>query len=323
MENSQQHSQPPVYLQRWLTAIAERPKNTKKLTVVENGEVIGSLSLFIERNAIGMKQGYNPPWARLGGPWIRDGKTDHERTLIVRRLIRQLPTNVSYYLTLANKFDYGIFLLEGFESDIECNYAITPDRVPTLTDSFSSLTKRHLKQAQRSLIVSTTSPETFVSIYESNLYGRRRKSYAPIEIAHEILNEGLSRGQAKIFAAVRRDTKEIDGAIACLWDDERYYYWMTTRRQPASGQTRPHQGAVKLLLWSAIQDAAQRNLIFDFDGTPTHGAVRLYEGMGGLKTSRYRITRKTTLERWIGRTRGPIKYLLKNTIGQFMTLKLN
>jgi hypothetical protein len=313
----------PVYLQGWLTAVAERHTNTRRVTVVENDEIVGSLSLVIERNGVGMKQAYNLPWARLCGLWFRQEATELRRAEIARQLIKRLPADVSYFLTVATVFDYNIFLSQGFQPALEENYIITPDLFPTLTNSFSSLTKRHLKQAQRELIVSTSTAEAFIGIYKANLSDRRRKPYAPLEIAHGILQEGLLRGQARISTVVRRDTGEIDAAVACLWDDARYYYWMTTRRQQQSGQTMPHQGAVKLLLWSAIQDAKAKNLIFDFDGAPTVGAARLYEGMGGRKTVRYRIARKTNFERYIGHIRKPLKTLLRKTLGRLMTLKMN
>jgi lipid II:glycine glycyltransferase (peptidoglycan interpeptide bridge formation enzyme) len=244
-------------------------------------------------------------------------------------LIKQLPTDVSYFLTLSNEFDYRLFLSEGFQPALEENYTVAPDRSPLLHASFSKMTRRHIRQAQEHLIVSTTTPQAFIQTYAADLFRRRRKSYAPLTIAHDILKEGVRRGQARIFTANRRDTGEIDAAVACLWDDTNYYYWMTTRRVPADGQTRPHQGAVKLLLWSAIQDAAARGLTFDFDGIPSefsskeNGVTRLYAGMGGQRSIRYRVKRETRLEQLLGRLRRPAKLLITKTVGTFMTLKMN
>jgi hypothetical protein len=195
--------------------------------------------------------------------------------------------------------------------------------------SFSKMTRRHIRQAQEHLVVSTTTPRVFIQTYGADLLRRRRKSYAPLTIAHDILEEGLRRGQARIFTANRRDTGETDAAVACLWDDTNYYYWMTTRRVQADGESKPHQGAVKLLLWSAIQDAAARGLTFDFDGIPSEfslkesGVTRLYAGMGGQRSVRYRVKRETKVEQFLGWLRAPTKLLLTKTVGTFMTLKMN
>lgn len=319
----------PVYMQRWFTDIAVQNDNTKEIVVIEDGKVAGNLPIVLLRNSLGMKQAYNLPWARVCGPNIPEGIGEAKRAQITRQLIRQLPTDVSYFLTLATEFDYRLFLSEGFQPDLEDNYTVTPDLSAVLHTSFSKMTRRHIRQAQEHLIVSTTTPRAFIQTYATDLIRRRRKSYAPLTIAHDILEEGLRRGQARIFTANRRDTGETDAAVACLWDDTNYYYWMTTRRVQADGESRPHQGAVKLLLWSAIEDAAARGLTFDFDGVPSKlsskkgGVARLYDGMGAQPSIRYRVRRQTKVEQFLGRLRTPTKLLITKTVGTFMALQMN
>jgi hypothetical protein len=327
--NPSQDAIVPVYMQDWFTEIAARGAKTRRVAVTENGKLLGDLTVSLERNGLGMKQAYNLPWARLGGPNISEGIDEERRARITRQLIRQLPSNVSFFLKLTNESDFKLFLEEGFKPDSENNYFIPPAALPTLHASFSKMTKRHIKQAQRDMVVSTVAPDAFIEIYAADLARRRRKPYAPLAIARDILAEGQRQGQARIFAAKRRDSGEIDAAIACLWDDARYYYWMTTRRLQTSNHDKPHQGAVKLLLWSAIQDAAARGLTFDFDGagldlTPSEcGKTRLYGGMGAQRCIRYAVTRETKVERVLGRFRPLIKRAIRTTVGKLLTLRLN
>jgi hypothetical protein len=112
--------------------------------------------------------------------------------------------------------------------------------------------------------------------------------------------------------------------------DTNYYYWMTTCRVQADGESKPHQGAVKLLLWSAIQDAAARGLTFDFDGIPSSdfspkedGVSWLYAGMGAQRSIRYRVKREIKVKQFLGRLRAPTKLLLTKTVGTVITLKMN
>jgi hypothetical protein len=319
----------PVYMQKWFTEIAERSEKARKLFLVQDGRPVSSLTLELARNCLGMKQAYNLSWARLCGPSIPEHFSNYKKAQITRELIRQLPTDVSYFLTLANKADYELFVAEGFQSALEENYTISHDRLATLQYSFSNLTKRHIRQAKRHLVVSTTTPEDFIDTYATNLFHRRRRPSASLAIALDILKEGLRRDQARIFTANRRNTRKIDAAIACLWDDENYYYWMTTRRTAMDGETRPLQGAVKLLLLSAIQDAGARGLTFDFDGVGAsvgsvkNGISRLYGGMGARPSVRYRVKRETKLEQVIGPLRVPVKLAIKKTLGRFVALKYN
>jgi len=108
------------------------------------------------------------------------------------------------------------------------------------------MNKRHIRQAEDHLIVSTTTPRTFIDTYAADLRRRHRKSYAPLGIAHDALEEGLRRGQACIFTATSRVTGEVDAAVASLWDEVNYYYWMTTRRihvRPVHNSTEYPDGA--------------------------------------------------------------------------------
>lgn len=319
----------PVYLQDWFTEIAGRYEHSKHFVVLEDGRPVGSLTITIMRNPLGMRQGYNLPWARLCGPSFADGLSETKKAQVTRELIGQLPTDVSYFLVLANERDYELFLSEGFRPALEYNYTIATDQFNDLEESFSSMTKRHICQARRQLIVSSTTADDFIRIYAADLARRRRKPNAPLAIARDLIEEGLRRGQARIFTAKRRDTGEIDAAIACLWDTESYYYWLTTRRVAAKGESKPSQGAIKLLLLSAIEDAAARGLTFDFDGVETSASVkengksRLYDGMGAQPSVRYRVKRETALERILGRSRAPVKFAIRKTFGSFMALKLN
>jgi len=56
--------------------------------------------------------------------------------------------------------------------------------------------------------------------------------------------------------------------------------------------TTPH-----LVLWEAIQDAAQRGLIFDFDGLVNKESFAFYAGFGGMLCPRYVVTRISPLVR--------------------------
>jgi len=79
--------------------------------------------------------------------------------------------------------------------------------------------------------------------------------------------------------------------VFCVWDQTAAYYLLTTRIPDA------HDGAVSLVLWEAIQDAAQRGLIFDFDGLVNKESFAFLSGFGGVLCPRYVVTRISPLER--------------------------
>jgi hypothetical protein len=319
----------PVYLQSWFTKVIADITRIHKVSVVEGHEVIGTFTVSHYRNAVGLKYNYNLPWARIGGPLIAEHVRPTRRAEIVRKLLAQLPANASYFFTLSNKQDFETFLEAGFKSDLEDNFKVPFDQASTWESRFSKMTKRHLRKAREELIVSTLSPDGFIRLFDAHLSMRRRKPYTDLSIARHILVEATRRNQGSIITACRRDTGEIDAAVACLWDGDSYYYWMTTRRPPVDGQAKPHQGAVKLLLYKAITDAHAKGLTFDFDGVPSgfgnksSKVRRLYAGMGAEKSVRYRLKRETRVERLASLVRTPIKLAITSTIGRIMTLKSN
>jgi Acetyltransferase (GNAT) domain len=319
----------PVYAQDWFIEIAGADgRFTRRLVAWEGGEQVGSLVYALHRNGIGMKQGYNLPWARLCEPRIAMHLSEARRAQIAHELIKRLPSNASYFLTLSSESDCRLFLQHGFLPAFTENYVIPPDIPSVLFASFSSMTKRHIKHAERKLKVSTTTPDIFIREYEANLRLRRRKPYAPLAVATDLLSEAIQRGQARILTAQREDG-EIEAAIACLWDNTRCYYWMTTRRIESDGKGKVNQGAVKLLIWRALQEAAAKGLIFDFDGVPSdysqkaQRASLIYQGMGAQRSVSYDVVRKTGLERLTGPLREPLKRLILKTLGRFVTLKMN
>jgi hypothetical protein len=313
----------PVYMQDWFTGLIARKSDVIRATVARNNMAVGVYIVSPYRNALGMKQAYNLPWARLGGPVIDENVDPVQRSQIVKDLIDQLPSNRSYFLTLSNKSDFNAFLAAGFEGELEENFIIPVEQATTWENGLSKMARRHLRRAKEELNVSTLDPAEFIRHYGEHLSMRRRKPYAELSIARDILVEAARRGQARVIVARRRDSVEIDAAVACLWDDSNYYYWMTTRRPPVSGRRAPHQGAVKLLLYTAIKHAHGKGLTFDFDGVTSPCVARLYAGMGATKSVRYRVRRGTLGERLVSLIRPPVKSMLRRTIGRLITLKLN
>jgi len=314
----------PVFMQDWFTGLIARKSDVIRTTVVARDNMAaGVYIVFAYRNALGMKQAHNLPWAHLGGPVIAENADPAQRSQIVKDLIDQLPSNRSYFLTLSNESDFNAFLAAGFEGELGENFIIPVEQAATWESGLSKMARRHLRRAKEDLSVSTLDPAEFVRHYGEHLSMRRRKPYAELSIARDILVEAIGRGQARVIAARRRDSVEIDAAVACLWDDSNYYYWMTTRRPPVSGRRAPHQGAVKLLLYTAIKHAHGKGLTFDFDGVASPCVARLYAGMGGTKSVRYKVTRQTVCERFASLIRSPVKSAFRRTIGRLVPLKLN
>jgi hypothetical protein len=102
--------------------------------------------------------------------------------------------------------------------------------------------------------------------------------------------------QALIFAASKKvpehssDTPVLDAAICIVWDEERCFYWLSTRRKES------HPDAIKLLIAAAMKHARKLGLIFDADGVTTPGTERLYKTIFRMpnEEKRYIFTRTSS-----------------------------
>jgi hypothetical protein len=136
--------------------------------------------------------------------------------------------------------------------------------------------------------------EDFISFYRANLKASGRAPYFPLDIVQvqDFIAKGICRGQVRVIAAQRKMDKTesvndfvYDAAVACAWDEERYYYWLSTRRHADrvdSHRPPPHPDAIKLLIVKAMSHAEQLGLTFDADGATTPGRSHLYKDILSL-----------------------------------------
>ena len=303
----------PVYMQDWFTAVAAKER-ILRVEVVEDRNVVASLSCSLYRNPFGMRQAYNLPWVRVTGPIIDANDDPARRRKLIESLISQLPRNRSYFLTLSNEDDFRIFLASGFDGESEDNFVIPADQAKTWERGLSKMSVRHLRSAEKALKISAFEPEEFIRQYAEHLAMRRRKPYADLSIARDILIEATRRGQARVSRCSptrhRRDRCRRGLSVGrrqiLLLDDD----------PPAAerGAEGAASGSRQLLMYAAINHAHAKGLTFDFDGVTSVRVAKLYAGMGGTKSVRYRVKRGTICERLASVVRSPVKAALRNTL---------
>ena len=77
----------------------------------------------------------------------------------------------------------------------------------------------------------------------------------------------------------------MTATIFCPRDRSCSYYILSTRRADSGN------GAVPLLIWEAVRQAAADGLTFDFAGLASAGAIRFFAGFGGTVSPRYTAAR--------------------------------
>jgi len=194
--------------------------------------------------------------------------------------------------------DVLAFQMEGFQPSVQFTYELEPAPPDVLWRQMRDKTRNVTRKAQNIYTVDDAiDAEEFIWLYRQNLLALGWDENIDLEVAKQLFIASCLRGRGQGLVARNRDGI-AKAAIFCVWDQSVCYYLLSTRT-PDSGN-----GAITLLLWSAIQNAAARGLVFDFYGLGYRGAVMFYTGFGAEIRPRYIISKSTLSFRLLREARG-------------------
>jgi hypothetical protein len=257
---------------------------------VRNGKVVGRMP-YLRKRRLWFETSRMPMLTHFLGPAIDAGEGSANarllrRNAITRDLIAQLPDMASFSQKMHRDVSEVIaFQMEGFESSVQFTYELKPAPAADLWRGMRDKTRNAARNAEKTLTVDDRmGAEEFAAFYRSNLAALGRAEFIDMDVVRDLIEAAGLRGCGQVLAARDKDGV-AKAAIVCVWDRAVCYYLLSTR-SPDSGN-----GAVTLLLWSAIQRAAAAGLIFDFDGLGYAGAVLFYTGFGATVRPRYIVSR--------------------------------
>jgi hypothetical protein len=274
-----------VFQQQWWFDIARGDSEYCELQVREDGVILGRLAYIAVRNRLGNKLGFAPVWSHLGGPIVSQALDKEERSRTIRRLLGQLPGNISFkFVCDPGARDAGLikdeFEKAGFSRSTETTYLQYPQDTGVL-ERLTGESRRQISSAPKKLEVVEIGADEFIAFYRENLAAAGKECYASLEIARDLIVRGQESDtqQIRVIAARQRgESSRLDAAIAYAWDRRRYYLWLVTHRHTSrdASISKPHLHAGKLLIFEGTEDARRRGLIFDADGATTQGNETLY-----------------------------------------------
>jgi hypothetical protein len=268
----------------------------------ENGRTVGRLN-FVRETRFGIRSSNMPPFTHFLGPAIDAGKGSAQKRYwkkhsITCELIEKLPKLASF----RQKFYRGVtdvieFQAARFATGVQFTFEVAPAASDALWQSMRDKTRNAVRNGQKLYEIGVgLEPEEFIAVYRKNIVRRGMAENVDLSLAPRLLEECLRRGCGRFFAA-RKGGGAVEAAIFVVWDQASCYLLMTTRTADSS------YGALSGLIWEAIQFAAGRRLIFDFDGIAGLGAARFYAGFGGTVAPRYIVSRATLTYQLLRETR--------------------
>lgn len=282
----------PIFMERWwLDAVAGTEWNA--VTVERGGRLEGWLP-FARSKAMGMTKCGLPPLSRLLFPVVavaarKRESADRARFQIEHELIGALPKAQFYQFVLPpDDTNTLAWQAHGFTARVQHTFVIDPGLdEKTLWGAMRDKTRNLVRRAQESLKVETIDAARFlasyIAAYDETLDIEHR------ERVRRLSEAAIGHGQGRAISAIDADGRE-HAAVLFIWDAKDCYFYLATRD---AGQADP--GAMSLLVWHGILDAAARGLRFDFDGVTSRNRLRFMQPFGGRIASRVTLERSSLL----------------------------
>ena len=277
----------------WLAAASD---DTYEEAIVTADNTIIARLPYLRLRKIGWQTALvMPTMTHVLGPSISLDLPGSERSRSLRRftissdLIAQLPKAGHIWFALHRReTDTLAFEAAGFTTTVDFTLDIAPNEPHLLWREMRDKTRNVIRRAEEILTPQTIDdPALFLDFYEENLRRRGLRNHFDRRICGNVIAACLKRGRGRLLFAVDA-AGALQAAIFTVWDHEAEYYLMSTRA-PES-----HNGAVSLLIWTALQEASACGRIFDLDGVKSRTNYMLVTGFGGTLRPRYLVSQTST-----------------------------
>ncbi|MGF9566544.1 hypothetical protein [Neorhizobium sp. JUb45] len=292
---------PTIFHEPWWLDIATKG-TVDYVEVTDGGRVVGRMP-YIVTTRFGLSSSNMPTLTHFLGPGINDGTGSApnrfiKRHSIARELIKKLPPLSAF----RQKMHRGVndtlsFQAEGFNVGVQFTFEVHPAPATVMWKAMRDKTRNVIRRAEETLNVEVSvDPGIYFDLTTKNLKAANADSNVDLDVCEKIVVKALDLGRGRIWVA-RDKNGDAKSAIFCAWDSTTFYYIMSTRASDSGN------GAIPLLLWHAMKSAASMELVFDFDGIGSAGAVLLYAGFGGNVVPRYIVGRSSMTYRLLRQIR--------------------
>lgn len=271
-----------------------------EVRVESGGRLAGRLPFIVQRRARSFDVVRIPDLTHCLGPAIAaefdpPGAVKSTKGIeICSQLIAQLPKAAHVWFRLHPETANTLaFDKAGFLSTVQWSVEIAPRPEEHLWKRMRDKTRNAIRRAGDGLTVTTwDEPAHFLDFYKDCLRRSDRRNHYDDATQASLVGEILRRRRGRVLAAIRPDNTP-EAAILTAWCERREFCFMSARDPSA------HFGAINLLIWSAIQNAAAANRIFDMDNIHVvDGALPnllMLSGFGGTVVPRYCVSRSSAV----------------------------
>ncbi|MEL7020516.1 MAG: GNAT family N-acetyltransferase, partial [Bacteroidota bacterium] len=281
------------YWDWWLDAVCQYGRWEVALTRRKDGAITAVLPYYLTRMR-GQLVNIMPMFTPVLGAWItyppnmsRHRQYSYEKKTI-EQLIAQLPT-VTYSV---QHFPYHYQNAQplhwlGYRSSLRYSYVL-----PDLSDlsavygNFAGRLRSSLRKASEQVQVHRSDDVERLYAINRLTFERQRLSMPYTFAFVERLDRAVASRQQRTIYFATDSAGQTHAAIYVIWDAHTTYY-LIGGGDPLLRKS----GAMQLLVWEAIQDAAARGHSFDFEGSMLEQVAFSFQSFGATLTPYIRFYR--------------------------------
>ena len=273
----------------WLDAAC--PGHWGAVTDEHDGRVRGWLPYAMQRRD-GVRWCGLPPLTRLAFPVVDvdDAKSESARRArfqIESALIQRLPAaSVHEFVLPPDDGNALAWQTLGFDARVQHTFVVdagTSDEM--MWAQMNRKTRNLVRRAEDVLRPQVLDAASFAAHYGANL--GPLVSAGETALVSRLATAALGHDQGRVLGVADADGR-LHAAALFVWDERDYFYFLSTRDAGVAAL-----GAVDLLVWRGMTDAAARGLRFDFDGVSSAPRLRFLQAFGGRLASRIVVTRRS------------------------------
>jgi hypothetical protein len=273
----------------WLDIVA--PNQWDEAIVKQGSDIIARMPYTIRQHN-GTLCSDMPPFTQTLGPWLRISNAKYAKKLaeqkdLMEELIDQLPNFTSF----SQRFSPAItnwlpFYWRGYKQTTRYTYRIDDlTNMEKIWSGFLPNIRTDIRKAEKVVTVKNDLDiERFLYIRGLTFKRQGLPHLLSLEFATRLDSICAQYNARRIFYA-EDDKKQIHAAIYIVYDDKIAYYLLSG----GDPQLR-NSGATSLLIWKAIQFAAEVTKVFDFEGSMIESVERFIRGFGALQYPYFQIS---------------------------------
>lgn len=272
----------------WLRAASNGALET--VAVNWGGSEVASLGFVRKERPFGIRSLVMPPYTRTLGPVLRlPPSMPAQRCANLRRVAREimlgLPRHDHFSIRLDCEDETAFaFALAGCSIGQQFTFRVAADADPAqLMEQVDRPTARLIRAANRRLRLHEHADfDRFVDVAYRH-YPAQRNSH-DFQALKRLFTACIQRRQATILGLADAQGHEV-ASVLLVWGHGILYYMVPHRDRERSGGD-----ANALLVWSAMEFALSRGLVFDLDGYHSVGTASFLSSFGFPRHIRHVVT---------------------------------